>query len=103
MGTPGAYEQSGIPNIIAPLQLICNTNRATQIDHFVCSRVLVKSSTDNPGRLYVGNVGVVPGGGFELLPGQAVDVHINDSSKIWIASDTDRQLAFVLIEVFGDE
>ena len=101
MGTPGSIEQSGIPNLIASLHLKINTNRATQIDYFRCSRILVKSDENNIGNLYVGMLGVNASTGFKLLPGQGIDVHIRDSSKVWIASDTDGLLAYVLIEVFG--
>lgn len=59
--------------------------------------VLIKSSNDNTGKIYVGNGSDVTIGtdddtdGFELGPGEAIEIEIDNTNKVFLISDTAAQ------------
>jgi hypothetical protein len=51
--------------------------------------VIVKAMGGNSGKIYVGSsAGVTTGDGFELIPGDAVSLPLNNINLIWCISDT---------------
>lgn len=59
--------------------------------------VIVKADDDNTGNVYVGfDSGVSSTNGFRLVAGQAVELAIDDLSKIWLVADAVGQKVHVL-------
>jgi hypothetical protein len=99
MGEVSSIEQSGQPDTIIPGQLVVDANASEQVPMFRCSRVLIKTDENNTGNIYVGRYGVTTTNGFKLAAAQGIEVHIRDSSKVWLASDQDSQKVYYMIEV----
>jgi hypothetical protein len=54
--------------------------------------VRVKSNAANTGKLYVGsNALVAANNGYQLAPGEYVDIKVIDPSFVWLISDTAAQ------------
>lgn len=55
--------------------------------------VIVKSLGGNSGKIYVGSSsGVTVANGFELIPGDAISLPLNNINLVWCISDTAAQI-----------
>jgi len=56
--------------------------------------VLVKADQNNTGNVYVGDSSVSTTNGFKLSPGQAIEIEIDDASKIYVIADAADQKVY---------
>lgn len=64
-----------------------------------CKRVMLKSSSANVGNTYLGDSSVQVGSGYQIIPGEVVEISINKAQDAYLVSDTQNELFYVLIEI----
>ena len=91
----GRFERP--PSNIGTKQIIVGTSRVQVSSTSVKVRsVTIKADDNNTGKVYVGGRNVTTQNGYALYPGQAVDIFIDDLSKIYLVSDADNQLVYII-------
>lgn len=71
----------------------------TQLPEILIKNCSIKSSDTNTGNTYVGSATVSTSNGFQLQAGEAVNININNLSKLYVISDTGTEVVTWIAEV----
>ena len=87
---------SSLPTAIINGQATVGTSAAALANNVLTQGVIVQALSTNSVSIYVGNSNVTTSTGFELQPGQATSIAINNTNLIYVISGSASQgLCFV--------
>ena len=85
-------------SFVASTQVTVNITPEVQLGNNISTRgVVLKSSSGNIGKIFIGLTGVTTSTGFELNAGDSISIPVSNSNLIYATADTDNLILCYMV------